>query len=92
MLALIDGWALTGGLGWVDSGADGIWLIIWSGATGGETEWGKVDCSNMYPTHPPVGGLGGTCWKCLHLPPNPPPELKNVTKIFYTKCFFYTIL
>ena len=24
-------------------------------------------------------------------PPTHPPELKNVTKIFYTKCFFYTI-
>ena len=42
-------------------------------------------CSSIYPTHPPVV-VGGTCWKCLHLP-QPPPELKNVTKIFYTKYF-----
>ena len=45
------------------------------------------DCSSMYP-QPPCWGVGGTCWKCLHLPPNPPPELKNVSKIFYTKYFF----
>ena len=39
----------------------------------------------MYP-HPPPLGVGCTCWKCLHLPPTP-NWAKNVTKIFYTKCF-----
>ena len=40
------------------------------------------------PTHPPVGGLGGYMLKMSAPTPQPPPELKNVTKIFYTKYFF----
>ena len=35
------------------------------------------------PTHPPVGGLGGYMLK-MSAPTPTPPELKNVTKIFYT--------
>ena len=54
-----------------------------------EMEWSS-GCSSMYPHPPPCWGVGGTCWKCLHLPPTP-TWTKNVTKIFYTKYFFYTI-
>ena len=38
------------------------------------------------PTHPPVGGWGYML-KMFAPTPQPPPELKNVTKIFYTKYF-----
>ena len=36
----------------------------------------------------PVGGLGGYMSKMSAPTPQPPPELKNVSKIFYTKYFF----
>ena len=47
-----------------------------------DIEWIKYDdVLTCTPTHHLLG-VGGTCWKCLHLPPTP-PELKNVTK----KCY-----
>ena len=48
MWAYIDEWVSTGGLGWVDSGAGGNWLIISAVAAWGATEWGKVDAAVTY--------------------------------------------
>ena len=46
----------------------------------------KAGCSSMYPTHPLLG-VGVYMLKMFASTPPTPPELKNVTKIFYTKYF-----
>ena len=48
-------------------------------------------CSSMYPHQPPCWGLGGYMSKMSAPTPQPPPELKNFSKIFYTKYFFIII-